>query len=77
MEVKEQRKINPWSERTIISISPKQFKKLVSRGKCKTVVNYQWYILQKETDVSDIQLFDKDGKQISLKLLKKLLKGVK
>lgn len=70
------KKINPWSERTIITIPQKQFQKLLKKGKCKTVVNYQWYIIQKQPDIADIQLFDKDGKHISLTLLKKLLRKV-
>lgn len=77
MEMKVKRKINPWSQRTIISLPPRQYKKLLSKGKCKTVQNYQWYIIQREPDFADVELFDKSGNKISLSVLKKMLRKAK
>jgi hypothetical protein len=77
VKVKQVRKINPWSQRTIIQIPHKQFKKLISRGKCKTVQNYQWYIIQRQPDIMDVPLFDANGVRLSKAQIKRLLKGVK
>ena len=72
--VKEKRKINPWSQRTVIQIPAKQFKKLLKKGTCQTVQDYQWYVIKKEHDISEVELFDKQGNKINLKQLKQLLR---
>lgn len=64
-----------WKNRIHIRIPAAQFKRIAKGLKGKVVVNYQWYTMERCPDISDVELFDKDGKKLTTKQLKKLLRG--
>jgi hypothetical protein len=66
------RKIGPWSEHKKITLTDRNFKKLLKKGSCNIVVNYQWFRIEKQ---QPLELYTKDGRAVDLKQLKKLLRS--
>lgn len=71
--VKEKKKIAPWSEHSTITLSKRNFRKLVKTGKCNIVVNYKWVQIQKQEELAT--LYTKAGKPVYISELKRLLKN--